>query len=111
MFCIVQYTCSVQIHVFGAVARAVIIDLAIVDMDTDLGSSGVSTLAAQEANRARQRQRFDSETPEEDSLARRRARRRDRIASDTAEQRETRLAADGARRKRRITSDSACSKR
>ena len=32
--------------------------IVIVDMDTDPGSSGVSTLAAREANRARQRQRF-----------------------------------------------------
>ena len=83
--------------------------IVIVDMDTDPGSSGVSTLAAREANRARQRQRFESETPEEreDRLARRRARRRERIASELAEQRETHLAADRARRRRRITSESA----
>ena len=82
------------------------------DMDTDPGSSGVSALATQEANRARQKQRFESETPEEreDRLARQRACRRERIAriaSETAEQRETRFTADRARRKRRITSESA----
>ena len=79
------------------------------NMDTDPGSSGVSTLATQEANRARQKQRFESETPEEreDHLARPRARRRERIALETAEQRETRFTADRARRKRRITSESA----
>ena len=84
------------------------IAVAIMDMDTDPGSSVVSTLATQEANRARQRQRFESETPEEreDRLTRQRACRRERIASETAEQRETRLAADRARRKRRITSES-----
>ena len=70
-------------------------------MDTNPGLSGVSTLAAREANRARQRQRFESETPEErdDRLARRRARRRELIVSETAEQRKTRLAADRARRR------------
>ena len=78
-------------------------------MDTDPGSSDVSTLVAQEANPARQRQRFESEMPEEreDRLARRRARRRERIASETAEQRKTRLAVHRARRRRRITSKSA----
>ena len=47
----------------------------IVDMDTNPELSGVSTLAAQEANRARQKQRFESETPEErgDRLTRKRA--------------------------------------
>ena len=70
-------------------------------MDTDPGSSAVSTLVAQEANRARQRQRFESEMPEEreDRLARRRAGRTEQIVSETAEQRETRLAADRARRR------------
>ena len=59
---IVQYTGSVQLRI------AVIIGIAI---DTDPGWNGVSTLAAREANRAR-------ETPEEgeDHLARQRARRR-----------------------------------
>ena len=81
----------------------------VVDMDTNPGSSGVSTLEVWEANRARQRQLFESETLEEreDRLARRRARTRERIALETAEQRETRLAADRARRRRRITSESA----
>ena len=79
------------------------------DMDTDPGSRGVSTLATQEANRARHKQRFESETPEEreNRLARQRACRRKRIASETAKQRETRFTADRARRKRRITSESA----
>ena len=56
------------IHVFSEVARfwiAVIIDIAIMDVDTDPGLSGVSTLATQEANRASQRQRFESEMLEE----------------------------------------------
>ena len=35
------------------------------DMDTDPGLSGVSTLAVQEATRARQWQCFESEMPEE----------------------------------------------
>ena len=85
------------------------IAVAIMDMDTDPGSSGVSTLATQETNRARQKQRFESETPEEreDRLTRQRACRRERIASETVEQRETRFTADRARRKRRITSESA----
>ena len=85
------------------------IAVAIMDMDTDPGSSGVSTLATKETNRARQKQRFESETPEEreDRLTRQRACRRERIASETAEQRETRFTADRARRKRRITSESA----
>ena len=85
------------------------IAVAIMDMDTDPGSSAVSTLATQETNRARQKQRFESETPEEreDRLTRQRACRRERIASETAEQRETRFTADRARRKRRITSESA----
>ena len=74
------------------------IAVAIMDMDTDPGSSDVSTLSTQEANRARQKQRFNSETPEEreDRLARQRACRRERIASQTAEQRETRFTADRA---------------
>ena len=68
-------------------------------------------IATQEAIRARQKHRFESETPEarEDLLARQRACRRERIAgiaSETAEQRETRFTADRARRKRRITSES-----
>ena len=73
---------------------------------TDPGSSGVAT---QVANRARQKQRFESETLEEreNRLARQRACRRERIASKTAEQRETRFTADRARRKRPITSESA----
>ena len=41
------------------------IAVAIMDMDTDPGLSGLSTLATQEANRARQKQRFEFETPEE----------------------------------------------
>ena len=83
------------------------IAVAIMDMDTDPGTSVVSTLATQEANRARQKQRFNSESPgeREDRLARQRACRRERIASETAEQRETRFTADRARRKRRITSE------
>ena len=85
------------------------IAVAIMDMDTDPGSSSVSTLATQEANQSRQKQRFESETPEEreDRIARQRACRRERIASETAEQRETRFTADRARRKRRITSEGA----
>ena len=69
------------------------IAVAIMNMDTDPGLSGVSTLATQEANRARPKQRFESETPEEreDRLARQRSCRRERIASETAEQRETRF--------------------
>ena len=50
-----SYTCSVQV---GDI-------IVIVEMDTDTGSRGVFTLATREANRARQRQRFESETPEE----------------------------------------------
>ena len=41
------------------------IAVAIMDMDTDPGLSSLSTLATQEANRARQKQRFESKTPEE----------------------------------------------
>ena len=41
------------------------IAVAIMDMDIDPGSTGVSALATQEANRARQKQHFESETPEE----------------------------------------------
>ena len=68
---IVQY-----IHVFNESWRY---NTVIADMDTDPGSSGVSTLAARETNRTRQGQRFQSETPEEgeDRLPRQRARRRD----------------------------------
>ena len=71
------------------------------DMDTDPGLSSVSTLATQEANRLRKKQRFESETLEEreNRLARQRACRRERIASETAEQREARFTADRARRK------------
>ena len=83
--------------------------IVIVDVDTDPGLSGVSTLVAREANRACQRQRFESEMPEEreDRLVRRRARRRERITSETAKQREMCFTADRARSRQRITSVSA----
>ena len=59
MFRIVQYVhVLVQLLDFW-------IAVVIMDMDADPGSSGVSTLATQEANRARQKQHFESETPEE----------------------------------------------
>ena len=41
------------------------IAVTIMDMDTDPGLSGLSTLATQEANRACQKQRIESKTPEE----------------------------------------------
>ena len=53
------------IHVFTVQLLDFWIAVAIMDMDANPGSSGVSTLATQEANGARKKQRFESETPEE----------------------------------------------